>query len=62
MALSDERCVAFVLLSRAQEECHVSGVRLYRKAEMQPSRFARQAGLVPSDEDEWLDGENQENP
>ena len=46
VALADERCVAFVLLSRAQEECHISSVDEYRDNAMRPSRFVREAGLL----------------
>ena len=48
-ALADERCVAFVLLSRAQEACHLSGVRLNRGAKLGASRFAVEAGLAGAD-------------
>lgn len=37
--VEDERCVAFVLASRAKDEVHLSGVRQYGKAQLGPSRF-----------------------
>lgn len=38
-SIEDERCIAFVAISRAKEEVHLSGVTTYRKAKMTPSRF-----------------------
>jgi len=43
--LEDERCVAFVLISRARSEVHLSGVRTYRTAQMETSRFVDEMGL-----------------
>jgi len=43
--IEDERCCGFVLCSRAQEEVHLSGCAMYRKARMQPSRFIEEMGL-----------------
>lgn len=40
--VEDERCIAFVLVSRAKEECHLSGVQRYRNSVMFPSRFAQE--------------------
>jgi len=40
--VEDERCIAFVLVSRAKEECHLSGVQRYRNSAMFPSRFAQE--------------------
>jgi DNA helicase-2/ATP-dependent DNA helicase PcrA len=37
--IEDERCIAFVCVSRAIERCYLSGIRLYRSYVMQPSRF-----------------------
>lgn len=49
--VEDERCVAFVLVSRAQEECHLSWIE--RRAgmpedalELGPSRFLGEMGLL----------------
>lgn len=44
--IEDERCVAFVLVSRAKTRVHLSGVRNYRSAEMWASRFVRELGLL----------------
>lgn len=43
--VEDERCCAFVLVSRAESECHLSGCATYRKARMGPSRFIEELGL-----------------
>ena len=43
--VADDRCVAFVLVSRAQDTCHLSGVETYRKNQMGPSRFILEMGL-----------------
>jgi len=43
--VTDERCLFFILVSRAKEECHLSSVRKYRKADMFPSRFISEIGL-----------------
>lgn len=48
--MQDERCIAFVLVSRAQEEVHLSGVRKYRKNEMGPSHFIGQMGIEFTEE------------
>ncbi len=37
--IEDERCVFFVLISRAKERVHLSGMRFFRENIMQPSRF-----------------------
>ncbi len=44
-ALADERCAAFVLISRAQERCLLSGVAEYRDQALRPSRFVAEAGV-----------------
>lgn len=43
--MEDERCMAFVLVTRAKEEVYLSGVRFWRKAVMRPSRFVVEMGL-----------------
>ena len=45
-AVPDERCLAFVLLSRAREDCHLSGIRRYHGWQMEPSRFVSEAGVA----------------
>jgi len=44
--VEDERCIAFVLTSRAKEEVHLSGVKEYRKQKFVESRFVGEMGLV----------------
>jgi superfamily I DNA/RNA helicase len=44
--IEDERCVAFVLVSRAKTRVHLSGVRSYRGAEMWASRFVGELGIL----------------
>lgn len=44
--VEDERCIAFVLISRAMEQCHLSGISLYRNGLMAPSRFLYEAGIL----------------
>ena len=48
--IADDRCCAFVLVSRAQHLCHLSGVELYRKAKMGQSRFISEMGLEQLEE------------
>jgi len=43
--MSDERCIAFVLVSRAKSEVHLSGIREYRHNVMHTSRFVEELGL-----------------
>ena len=42
----DERCVFFVLISRAKDLVHLSGVRYFRENIMGPSRFVYEINLV----------------
>jgi DNA helicase-2/ATP-dependent DNA helicase PcrA len=44
--IEDERCVFFVLISRAQERVYLSGFRNYRDKVFGPSRFVREIGLA----------------
>ena len=44
--MEDERDICYVLVSRAQKECHLSGCEKYRNAMMYPSRFVREMGLI----------------
>jgi DNA helicase-2/ATP-dependent DNA helicase PcrA len=46
--VEDERCIAFVLVSRAKEEVHLSSVRMYRRYGMGPSRFIEEMELIES--------------
>jgi len=43
--IEDERCVFFVLISRAKERVHLSGIRFFRENIMQPSRFIYEINL-----------------
>ena len=43
--LQDERCIAFVLVTRAKEEVHLSAVRYYRDKQLQVSRFIAELGI-----------------
>lgn len=43
--IEDERCIFFVLISRAKERVHLSGVRYFRENIMQPSRFIHEIHL-----------------
>jgi DNA helicase-2/ATP-dependent DNA helicase PcrA len=47
-ALEDERCLAYVLVTRVKEACHLSGVCEHplTGAEMRPSRFIAEMGLA----------------
>lgn len=44
--LADERCAAFVLVSRAQEELYLSYLLTYRNKDVAPSRFLTEMGLL----------------
>lgn len=44
--ISDERCIAFVTLTRARKEVYLSGVEIYRQGIMRPSRFIEEMGLI----------------
>ena len=43
--MADERCIGFVLVSRAKEEVHLSGIQYYREEPLMPSRFITELGL-----------------
>lgn len=45
-AVEDERCMAFVLVTRAKAEVYLSGIQRWRKAIMRPSRFIAEMGLL----------------
>ena len=44
--LEDERCIAFVAISRARNKVFVSSIRKYRTSILSPSRFVRELMLV----------------
>lgn len=44
--IEDERDIAYVLVSRAQKECHLTGCTQYRSATMWPSRFIEEMELI----------------
>lgn len=43
--IEDERCIAFVLASRARREVHLSGCQRYRNDSYVPSRFTAELGI-----------------
>lgn len=49
--IEDERCIAFVGITRAKEEVYLSGVEHYRKATMWPSRFVYEMGILQGNEE-----------
>lgn len=49
--IPDERCVFFVLISRAKERVYLSGFRNFREGELHPSRFVKEIGLVKENHD-----------
>ena len=55
--IEDERCIAFVLVTRAKSEVHLSYPMDYRGAKFGPSRFAVEMGLVEEPDDEITNGE-----
>ncbi len=44
--MEDERCIGFVLISRAIERCYLSGIKNYRSWVMGPSRFIYEMELT----------------
>lgn len=44
--IEDERCCAYVLVSRAKERVFLSGCKSYRTSVMQPSRFIGEMGML----------------
>jgi len=44
--IEDERCIMFVLCSRAKDEVHLSGAEFLAKSVHQPSRFLVEMGVV----------------
>lgn len=59
--IEDERCIAFVLVTRAKSEVHLSYPREYRDAKFGPSRFAYEMGLVKQEEPAPEDGDGTES-
>jgi DNA helicase-2/ATP-dependent DNA helicase PcrA len=55
--IEDERCIAFVLISRAKSSVFLSGCAEYRSYHFQPSRFAEELGVVKIPGEEGLDPE-----
>lgn len=43
--IEDERCIAFVCVTRAKERVYLSGIETYRTWQMWPSRFIKEMGL-----------------
>lgn len=51
-SVADERCIAFVLVSRAMERCYLSSIQTYRKGwVLSPSRFIRELGLIEGEKE-----------
>lgn len=48
----DERCIAFVLASRAKTQLHLSSIRSHRGADLAPSRFIYEMGIQPDTQPE----------
>lgn len=44
--VEDERCIGFVLVTRAKERCYLSGIETYRTWQMWPSRFIKEMELI----------------
>lgn len=47
--MEDERCIGFVLVSRAIERCYLSGIKSYRSYQMGPSRFIYEMELIDNE-------------
>jgi len=61
--IEDERCIAFVLVTRAKEEVHLTAIRRYRGKPLIPSRFIRELGLSVEEVNEAVGlGEGHEIP
>lgn len=43
--VEDERCLMFVMVSRAKEKVYLSSINQYRKAVLSPSRFIKELGV-----------------
>jgi DNA helicase-2/ATP-dependent DNA helicase PcrA len=46
-SLEEERRLAYVAITRARDELHVSSVREWQSAPLEPSRFVYEAELAP---------------
>lgn len=55
--VEDERCLAFVLVTRAKDEVHLSYPAEYRGAKFGPSRFVYEMGLLEPEPDPDLEEE-----
>jgi superfamily I DNA/RNA helicase len=49
--VSEERRLAYVAITRAQQQLYLTSILRYRGTEATPSRFIQEAGLSPTDED-----------
>lgn len=56
--VEDERCIAFVCVSRAIKRVYLSGIRNYRNYVMWPSRFVSEIGLEEEKEENLLTEED----
>jgi len=48
--IEDERCIAFVLVTRAKERVYLSSIRKYRDKPLQPSRFLYELGVLEDEQ------------
>ena len=46
--IEDERCLMFVMVSRAKEKVYLSSIDIYRKSILHPSRFIKELGIEPA--------------
>jgi superfamily I DNA/RNA helicase len=44
-SIEDERCIAFVCVSRARDRVFLSGCQQYREWQLGPSRFVKELGI-----------------
>ena len=52
--IEDERCIAFVCISRAQEKVRLSGFESHLMRTYRPSRFVKEAlGVIPAQKPKW---------
>ncbi len=46
-SVADERCVAYVILTRAMNRVYISSIERWGEAELRPSRFISELGIFP---------------
>jgi superfamily I DNA/RNA helicase len=52
--VAEERRLAYVAITRAQQQLYLTSILRYRGSDATPSRFIQEAGLSPTDEDGTL--------